>query len=494
MMRLYFGLGIEPGANPRAGRNGLLPSPHGVVFDGDSLTAGTPLNTAPYPSQFTANTGQPVNNTGVSGDGLANRHTKYAAEVAPLYDASTKDTLVILAGTADIRGGQGGAFVENEIHAYCALARATGFRVVVATLIPDGETDWTATMEAYRTEYNTWLRSNHASFADGLIDFASIPALDPDNPAYYQADKLHPTNRASRLMAELTRQRFGLANVDDATPGAFSFTDVTDATVSTVSTSNAVEVGGFTAPAAISIAGGEYSINGAAWTAAGGLVNPYDLVQVRVTSSASAGTATSVTLTVGGVSGTYAVTTAPAGVAFNPTPVNGSWTFSNGNKTATQTNAGTATVITDTAITGRKLFAVTSDIRNGDFICIGVHDGAATSQAVGLDGHGYGFWSNNSFIPGFDGGPNWPADGQNIALAIDATAKKIWVTVDGANWYGSGGTARSTADVAAGTGGYGIGSLDPVYGAVGADQTGGKKLTKLAAWPWASPPNGYSIL
>jgi hypothetical protein len=99
--------------------------------------------------------------------------------------------------------------------------------------------------------------------------------------------------------------------VGDTTPDAFTFTDVTNASLSTQYTSNTITVSGITAAAAISISGGSgtYSINGGSYTASGGTVNNGDTVTARVTSSASNSTAVSTTVTIGGVSDTYSVTT-----------------------------------------------------------------------------------------------------------------------------------------------------------------------------------------
>lgn len=97
----------------------------------------------------------------------------------------------------------------------------------------------------------------------------------------------------------------------DDTPDPFSFTDVTSAEIGTVTTSNAITVAGITASAAISISGGsgQYRINGGSWTSASGTVSDGDSVDVRVTSSGAPGTAVSTTLTIGGVSDTFSVTT-----------------------------------------------------------------------------------------------------------------------------------------------------------------------------------------
>jgi len=54
----------------------------------------------------------------------------------------------------------------------------------------------------------------------------------------------------------------------DTTPDAFSFTPVTGVAPSSMQTSNTVTITGINAPAAVTVAGGTYSINGGAYTAA----------------------------------------------------------------------------------------------------------------------------------------------------------------------------------------------------------------------------------
>lgn len=101
-------------------------------------------------------------------------------------------------------------------------------------------------------------------------------------------------------------------NGDDTTPSAFSFTDITGATISTVYTSAPITLAGLTAPTTISVAGTTalYSINGGAYVATAGTVQNGDVIRARVTSSGSGATARTATVTVGGVSDVYSVTTA----------------------------------------------------------------------------------------------------------------------------------------------------------------------------------------
>jgi hypothetical protein len=121
-------------------------------------------------------------------------------------------------------------------------------------------------------------------------------------------------------------------NAGDATPLPFTFPAQTGAALSTptVSASRTMVMN---APAAISITGGEYSINGGAWTSATATVQAYDKVRVRVTSSASANTAASATLTVGGVAAQFSVTTGepvtvtpPSGGIYTTTSFSDGWT------------------------------------------------------------------------------------------------------------------------------------------------------------------------
>jgi hypothetical protein len=99
------------------------------------------------------------------------------------------------------------------------------------------------------------------------------------------------------------------AQEDAAGADAYGFTDQTGAALSTLTTSDTITVTGIDASTPISITGGEYSINGGAYTSASGNVVVNDTVTLRVTSSASYSTAVNVALDIGGVQDTWTVTT-----------------------------------------------------------------------------------------------------------------------------------------------------------------------------------------
>lgn len=100
------------------------------------------------------------------------------------------------------------------------------------------------------------------------------------------------------------------------TVNPFSFSPLTGVALSTEFQSNTILVAGNDFPVPISITGGEYSINGGAFTSIVGTVPAGAIVQVQVLSSASNSTATSCTLTVDSQSGTFTVTTLAAGGSF----------------------------------------------------------------------------------------------------------------------------------------------------------------------------------
>lgn len=99
------------------------------------------------------------------------------------------------------------------------------------------------------------------------------------------------------------------AQAPDSTPDAFFFEDQSGVDVNTITTSANIVVAGINTSAAISITGGEYAINGGAWTSGTGSVVNGDSVQVRLTSAPTLSTTISAILTIGGVSDTFSVTT-----------------------------------------------------------------------------------------------------------------------------------------------------------------------------------------
>ena len=95
----------------------------------------------------------------------------------------------------------------------------------------------------------------------------------------------------------------------DSIPNAFTFTDQTTVNPNILITSDSITIMGINTAASIIVAGGEYAINGGAFTTLNGIIQNMQTVVVRQTSSTNTLTATNVTLTIGGVSDTFTVKT-----------------------------------------------------------------------------------------------------------------------------------------------------------------------------------------
>lgn len=102
----------------------------------------------------------------------------------------------------------------------------------------------------------------------------------------------------------------------DSTPDAFSFQAQTGVTPGSQVSSNGATISGINVPTAISVSGGQYRIGTGAFTAQAGQVRNGDSVQLRLV-AAAAGQTAEATLTIGGVSATFRVT---SGAGENPDP------------------------------------------------------------------------------------------------------------------------------------------------------------------------------
>ncbi|MGI9212084.1 MAG: integrin alpha, partial [Methylococcaceae bacterium] len=103
-----------------------------------------------------------------------------------------------------------------------------------------------------------------------------------------------------------------VAPAADTTPDAFSFSPQTGVGLSATVTSNAVTLKGLNSPAVIRISGGLYSVNAGAFVSTAGTVKAGDAVTLQVNASAQYGQTVTATLNIGGVTGTFSVTTGSA--------------------------------------------------------------------------------------------------------------------------------------------------------------------------------------
>ncbi|KQM37605.1 putative Ig domain-containing protein [Sphingomonas sp. Leaf10] len=119
-------------------------------------------------------------------------------------------------------------------------------------------------------------------------------------------------------------RRFGSPAARAQSRAAFTalggFLPVLGAALSSVIESNTVTLSGLVGSPALTINGGQYSKNGAAYSSAATTVTNGDTLKLRVTSSATAGATASVVATIDGSARTFAVTTAAATGTPTPSP------------------------------------------------------------------------------------------------------------------------------------------------------------------------------
>ena len=184
-----------------------------IVFDGDSITAGTTTTGYDYPHMVAValrGLGYTVDyaNLGVSSQTLANMESDAAEQVDALYDAGdTHNTVVCWGGINDIYNDASAATVESRLSTYCSNRQAAGWKVVVLTIIPAASV--TEGKETIRQAVNVWIRANYGDFAESLRDIASDALFDTlddvTNTTYYQGDGIHPTRIGNAYIAALVQ-------------------------------------------------------------------------------------------------------------------------------------------------------------------------------------------------------------------------------------------------------------------------------------------------
>lgn len=130
--------------------------------------------------------------------------------------------------------------------------------------------------------------------------------------------------------------------VSDFAPNAFSFTSVGGAALDTLTISDPVTISGMTASAGFTLTGQgspEISINGGAYVTSGTISNG-QTIRMRITSAAVSNVTRTATLTIGGVSGSFAVSTGTA----DKTPDSFSFTPVNSAAQGQQVSSGTVTI------------------------------------------------------------------------------------------------------------------------------------------------------
>ncbi|MDP3295620.1 MAG: Calx-beta domain-containing protein [Nevskia sp.] len=190
--------------------------------------------------------------------------------------------------------------------------------IVVVTLLPAAATTTTvraATSDGTANSSDYGGGSLTLSFPPGATS-TSIPLSVKGDTAIEADETFFITLSSPSSGAVIGRGQATATIVDDdgdRIPDAFSFSPVTDVATGSVETSNSIVVSGINTGSPVTVSGGSYSVDGGAFTIAAGSVTVGQMVRVRQTAASVASTATVATLTIGGISANFSVTTAAAG-------------------------------------------------------------------------------------------------------------------------------------------------------------------------------------
>lgn len=151
-----------------------------------------------------------------------------------------------------------------------------------------------------------------AQLADYLnhLDWNSAETVTA-GPAQRNASAATPKDYVAVLLADIAGKEILLAQdtFSVASLAPFGFTPQTGVPLSSLRTSNTVTLDGLAGSETVTVTGGEYSLNGGAFTGAAGSVNNGDRLTVRQTASGQYSSKTTATLSVGGYSAPFDVTT-----------------------------------------------------------------------------------------------------------------------------------------------------------------------------------------
>jgi lysophospholipase L1-like esterase len=186
----------------------------GIVFDGNSLTAGQGAPSgSDYPAQLIALlgglgiTGIAHYNFGVGAQTTTAMASDAASQIDPLILGGVQNILFAWEIGNDIYFNGNTATAETNFQNYCLDRQAAGWRVIVLTLMPRNQTtsfgDNVSQFNTKLNNANTWLRANYTSFAEGIVDVAADSRLSDYTNTTYFFDGTHLTAAGYGVVAEL---------------------------------------------------------------------------------------------------------------------------------------------------------------------------------------------------------------------------------------------------------------------------------------------------
>lgn len=185
-----------------------------LVCDGDSLTAGLGATSGlDYPAVLQGALGGQrrwrLFNGGTSGQTIVNMSADAAATIDGQLRNYAKARLIFWGGTNDLQVDNVDlATLQSRWITYASARQSAGWtaannrRFIAATLIARG--NWTSGQRTIAGQFNTWLRSNYATYATDLLDLAADSRFgDAANLTMYQSDQVHLTDAGNAAVAAL---------------------------------------------------------------------------------------------------------------------------------------------------------------------------------------------------------------------------------------------------------------------------------------------------
>lgn len=190
----------------------------------------------------------------------------------------------------------------------------------------------------------------------GSVVVYEVPAQKYNSP-FSQVDANQQAANEAAQFGPIKANELGTCILN--APNAFAFTDLTGLEISTLTESGAQVISGPYAEYVIVVAAGtEYQVNGGTWTAADGIIPNGASVKLRKTTSESYETPVNGSVTIGGVTDTWTLTTKVAPILtiaysnVDDDPIGLSRLFVDGNLLIYVNYAGIATVVANSVESG----------------------------------------------------------------------------------------------------------------------------------------------
>jgi len=177
-----------------------------VVFMGDSITEGWGMKaTATFPGRGEFFPGKPYLNRGISGQTTPQMLVRFRQDVILLKPK----VVVLLAGTNDIAentGKESPEEIEGNIVSMAEIARASGIRMVLCSVLPASDFSWHKGLEPAPKikALNVWLKDYAAKNALVYVDYYTPMANAQGGlKSELSPDGVHPNKAGYDIMAPL---------------------------------------------------------------------------------------------------------------------------------------------------------------------------------------------------------------------------------------------------------------------------------------------------